>query len=76
VSARLLESRLVICHFAGPMSHAHTPPELPEVTDEAGDTPSWIPLLGIALFVLMVGWVWWAHRAAETLEADAQVQQP
>jgi hypothetical protein len=58
------------------MSHAHTPPELPEVTDEAGDTPRWVPLLGAVLFVLMVGYVWYAHRTAETLEANAQAEQP
>jgi hypothetical protein len=60
------------------MSHAHTPPELPEITDEAGDTPGWVPLLGIALFVLMVAWVWWSHRQHEALpEGDsAAVEQP
>lgn len=49
------------------MSHPDTPPQLPEVTDEAGDTPSWVPLLGVALFVLMVALVWWAHRQSEAL---------
>ena len=44
------------------MSHAHTPPELPEITDEAGDTPSWVPMLGAALFVLAVALIWWSHR--------------
>ncbi|HEX5659217.1 MAG TPA: hypothetical protein VFX59_18615 [Polyangiales bacterium] len=58
------------------MSHAHTPPELPDVTDEAGDTPSWVPLIGALLFVLTVAYVWWAHHAAETLQADAQAEQP
>lgn len=71
---RHLESRRVICHFAGPMSHAHTPPELPEVTDEAGDTPSWIPLLGAVIFVLTFAYVWWAHHQAESVEADGQAQ--
>ncbi len=44
------------------MSHAPTPPELPEVTDEAGDTPSWVPLLGVALFVLGVAYIVWSHQ--------------
>lgn len=61
------------------MSHAHTPPELPEITDEAGDTPSWVPMLGVALFVLMVAYVWWSHRSHEALEggsADAAQHAP
>ncbi|MDB4972487.1 MAG: hypothetical protein JWN48_828 [Myxococcaceae bacterium] len=49
------------------MSHAHHPPELAEVTDEAGNTPSWVPLLGVALFALMVVYIWWAHSQASTL---------
>jgi hypothetical protein len=36
------------------MGHAHSAPELPEVTDEAPATPKWVPLLGAALFVLAV----------------------
>ena len=32
------------------MGHGHTPPQLPEVTDEAGNTPRWVPLLGALLF--------------------------
>lgn len=51
------------------MSHAHTPPQLPEVTDEAGDSPRWLPWLGVALFVLMVAYVWWSHRQHEAVEA-------
>lgn len=50
------------------MSHAHTPPELPEIVDEAGDTPRWVPLLGAALFVLAVALVWWSHRQHEAAE--------
>lgn len=53
------------------MSHPHHAPELPEVTDEAGDTPSWVPLLGAALFVLMVAYVWWAHRAHDAVTEGA-----
>ena len=53
------------------MSHAHTPPQLPEVTDEAGDSPRWLPWLGIALFVLMVAYVWWSHRQSDAIEAGS-----
>lgn len=31
------------------MSETHEPPGLPNVVDEAGDTPSWVPKLGLAL---------------------------
>ena len=34
------------------MSHPKTPPSLPTVVDEAGDSPSWVPALGLLLFVL------------------------
>jgi len=34
------------------MSHPKTPPSLPKVVDEAGDTPNWVPALGLLLFVL------------------------
>ena len=27
-------------------------PEIPEIIDEAGDTPWWVPVLGMALFAL------------------------
>ena len=51
------------------MSHPHTPPQLPDVTDEAGETPRWVPVLGVALFVLMVAYIWWAHHDAEQAQA-------
>ena len=31
------------------MSHSNQPPGLPTVVDEAGDTPNWVPLVGLAL---------------------------
>lgn len=34
------------------MGHEHSAPQLPDVTDEAGDTPKWVPVLGVALLVL------------------------
>jgi len=34
------------------MSHSKAPPQLPDVVDEAGATPSWVPLLGFGLLCL------------------------
>ena len=34
-------------------SHPKTPPALPTVVDEAGDTPNWVPALGVGLFALV-----------------------
>jgi len=35
------------------MSDDHaSPPGLPEIHDEAADTPMWVPLLGLSLLVL------------------------
>jgi hypothetical protein len=31
------------------MSGSKQPPDLPDVVDEAGDSPSWVPMLGLAL---------------------------
>lgn len=36
------------------MGHANTPPQLPEVTDEAADSPKWLPALGAGLFAVAV----------------------
>ena len=37
-------------------AHApHAPPGIPEVHDEAGDTPAWMPLLGAAVFAVLIG---------------------
>ena len=33
------------------MGHENTPPELPKIHDEAGNTPGWVPVLGVILFV-------------------------
>jgi hypothetical protein len=57
------------------MGHANTPPELPEVTDEAGDTPKWVPWLGVGLFVLAVAWIVLGHSEANSQAADAEAAQ-
>lgn len=33
--------------------HHHHAPGLPEIHDEAADTPMWLPLLGLTLFALV-----------------------
>lgn len=33
--------------------HKHAAPSLPEVVDEAADTPAWVPALGLGLFALI-----------------------
>ena len=48
-------------NFANAMGHAHTPPELPEITDEAGDSSKWLPYIGIGLFALGIGWIGLCH---------------
>jgi hypothetical protein len=35
------------------MSNVKEPPSLPDVTDEAGNTPGWVPLLGLAILCLV-----------------------
>lgn len=32
----------------------HEPPRLPDIRDEAADTPNWVPLVGLALLTLAV----------------------
>lgn len=34
-------------------SHSKEAPTLPVIVDEAGDTPSWVPAIGLAAFVLI-----------------------
>lgn len=31
------------------MSESKDPPDLPQIVDEAADSPSWLPLVGLAL---------------------------
>jgi hypothetical protein len=58
------------------MGHANTPPELPEITDEAGDTPRWVPWLGVALFVLGIAWIVLAHGSEPSPDAAAELANP
>jgi hypothetical protein len=43
------------------MGHGNQPPSIPEVKDEAGNSPSWLPLLGGGLFALFVAWIVYSH---------------
>jgi hypothetical protein len=56
------------------MGHADTPPQLPEVSDEAGNTPRWVPLLGVVLFLLSVAAIVVCHGESE--DAAAAVEAP
>lgn len=63
-------------NFAVAMGHAHTPPELPEITDEAGDSPKWLPWLGVILFALGSGWIAVCHVGhADEAGGEADVAQ-
>lgn len=37
--------------------HANTPPTIPEITDEAGNTPAWVPMLGAGLAAAFLAWL-------------------
>ncbi|MFW6052102.1 MAG: hypothetical protein ACODAU_13070, partial [Myxococcota bacterium] len=37
-----------------PEAHGPAPPGLPEIRDEAGDTPRWVPMLGLGLLVALL----------------------
>jgi hypothetical protein len=39
------------------MSDSKEAPRLPDVTDEAGESPTWVPLLGLALLCLAALWI-------------------
>lgn len=58
------------------MGHANTPPQLPEVTDEAGNTPRWVPLLGAILFLVSVGAIVVCHGSGEAKEGEATEAAP
>lgn len=72
------------------MSHDKNGPSLPEIVDEAPDTPSWVPALGLGLFALLtiffaVRLAWneanpkpeaGAEQAAAVVNDAAAAQQP
>ncbi|HEX7479901.1 MAG TPA: hypothetical protein VF331_19015 [Polyangiales bacterium] len=64
------------------MSHEKHAPTLPQVTDEAANTPNWVPALGFglfALFALLFAVRHAMHDAAPTngaADAPAAAEQP
>jgi hypothetical protein len=54
--------------------HHDGPPTLPEIVDEAGDTPTWVPILGIALFALIA--VMFVAREQMKTDVPAPVAAP
>jgi hypothetical protein len=48
---------------------AHPHPPMPAVTDEAADTPTWVPITGLVLFGVMVLYI--MMRAAMAPAPDA-----
>jgi hypothetical protein len=50
--------------------HAHPPPGLPEVKDEAGDTPPWVPKLGVFLGLLLAGLIVFSIMRSKTAATD------
>ena len=41
-------------HAEGGSGHAHPPPGIPDVKDEAGDSPKWLPAVGVVVVLAMV----------------------
>lgn len=58
-------------HASSDAGHAHPPPGLPEVKDEAGDTPSWVPKLGIFVVLGLVGLLVYAFAPLRAPANDA-----
>lgn len=54
------------------MGHANMPPQLPDVTDEAANTPRWVPLLGVILLLASVAAIVVCHGDDAESQADAQ----
>lgn len=56
----------------------HTPGRFPEVHDEAGDTPSWVPILGLGLLGLfaLVAVYRVATASDEPTEVEVVAAQP
>lgn len=40
-------------HAADEHVEAHPHPAIPTITDEAADTPMWVPIAGLALFLVL-----------------------
>lgn len=53
-------------------------PPLPVVHDEAGDTPAWLPVSGLVLFVLFALMTFWraSHPAEEEITITGDGTEP
>ena len=66
-------------HSSGEAADAHPHakgPQLPTVVDEAGDSPKWLPWLGIGLFCLIVFLVAGKRALPEAPDTDAAAEEP
>lgn len=73
-------------HAQGGAGHAHPAPGLPEVKDEAGDTPPWVRYVGIIVVGALIGLLVYALKPAsapsdtpaadEQTEAAAEAEKP
>lgn len=66
-------------HADGGTGHAHPPPGIPEIKDEAGDTPPWVPKLGVFVVLTLVALIAYAliplkPAAEEAPAADEQTE--
>jgi hypothetical protein len=52
----------------------HQHPPLPTITDEAADTPLWVPVAGLALFLVLALFVALRSAMAPTEEAAPEVE--
>lgn len=58
-------------HAPGEAAHAHPAPGLPEIHDEAGDTPPWVPKVGIVVVAVLVGLLLYAFAPLQAAPSDA-----
>lgn len=47
-------------HASSDAGHAHPAPGIPEVKDEAGETPTWVPKLGVFVVLVLGGLIAYA----------------
>jgi hypothetical protein len=69
----MLYTRGLLGHSPANMSLHNASPTLPEVYDEAGKSPSWVPALGVGLFLLfalIVGARFFTHKSVPPTAAD------
>ena len=59
---------------AGHAGHAHPPPGIPEVKDEAGDSPAWLAKLGVVLGLAFAALV--AFMVMQAQKAPAPADAP